>query len=74
MSSGAGCVGLGLVSGDALVFLTLRAGKRGVDLCAWQHSFWVTEQVAEQQESLSPNPLHSKSGLDIPQQIFTQAR
>lgn len=49
---GVGCVGLGLVSGDVLIQITLRAGKRAVDLRAW-----ITEQVAEQQESSPPNPL-----------------
>lgn len=64
----------GLVSGHVSVFLMLWAGKRDVDFHAWQLSFWITGQAAEQQESSPLNPSHSKSGLDIPRQIFTQAR
>lgn len=64
----------GLVSEHVSVFLVLRAGKRDVDFHAWQRSFWITGQAAEQQESSPLNPSHSKSGLDIPRQIFTQAR
>lgn len=45
-----------------------------MDFHAWQISFWVTGQAAEQQASSPLNPSHSKSGLDIPRQIFTQAR
>lgn len=65
---------LGWLVGHALAFIMLWGGKRGVDLHTWQHNFWTTEQPAEQQESSSPNSVSSKSGLDIPWQIFTQAR